>query len=181
MPLIIQQILFSLLTGITSAFFYSLVENYLLESKWRKTKDYFEKKIISEIESISFLISITLDMEKTLSSTGVESRVDVIEIEINKKNFTLEEFKSLENGLEIFTKKVEILRKEALLLPTFTSNNFHSVDELVKQCENFVFIASLLSDKDINPPTNIAEGLKLLLIKIIKSVKTEQKIKFTYK
>jgi deoxyhypusine synthase len=85
--------------------------------------------------------------------------------EIQNIVISQKQYERLNNALKHTRDKIEKARKEALLMPTFTSKDFHAVDKFVMEISMFLSSYSWLNEEIFKP--EISDKLKNKLIRIL--------------
>ena len=163
-----MDIIFALLTGITSAVIYSLIQALYLYFRWSRTRRFFLSEIKESITYLDYYVKTILDINP-IYDTEYESDhlMDHEEFisEIESLKINKQQYERLNNVLKYTRNKIEKARKEALTIPTFTSKDFHAIDKFIMEVSMFLSSYSLTSE-EIND-LDISNRLKRKLIDIL--------------
>lgn len=163
-----NEIILSLVTGLVSAVVYSLIQWIFLFLRWNRTKKYFQTQISHAILSIKCHIVEILSIE-TIFNTGEEvdhllTDEELIE-EVNLTKVTYGQFSKINLSLRQTKERVEQFRKESLAVPTFSSSDFHKVDDVLRELNHFTLFYSWLSEEVDDNDTQ--KRLKQMLIDVL--------------
>lgn len=169
-----MDIILALITGIISAFIYSLIQGAYSYFRWANTLRFFLSQIRDEMRLIDYNILVILDInpiysteyEKDHLMTDEEFFEEIASMDIRK-----EQYVRLYKMIKETKMRMETLRKEALALPIFTSKDFHTIDKYIFDLGNYLSSYCLLSEEIIEP--KIQEKIKSKLIGVIKKSKAD--------
>jgi hypothetical protein len=157
------DILFSLLTGIVSAFAYSVIQLVWQKHNWQKTKKYFESKIHGQRYLSNYEILNTLQIDPTDGNDGPRSDEEIIE-EILDMKINDKQFDRLYRAFRMAIENMERYRAQALAIPVFTPEDFHQVDKELGLLGDYAFAYGFCRPIDEHP--EMKDKLKERLIAI---------------
>lgn len=164
MKTFIAEALFSLLTGIISAFIYSLILIQWEKKKWQRTRKEFLSKIKGERYLANYEILNILDIDPITDEDGLLDKDDVADI-IRDLPITDEQYKYLDKRLRMTVDNVERLRAQALSISTFIPDDFHKIDSELKVLEDYIF--TFFMSQPLRENQEMEEKLKDRLISIV--------------
>ena len=164
----VTEISFALLTGIVSAVFYSAIQSVYKYIKWLKTKRYFISRIRNQITSINYNLMTILDIDAIYETEFepdhlIEDHEFVSKIE--SMEITGKQWDSIDKLIKLTKERIAEKTKEGLLVSTYTSTDFHSVDSLTNKMQDFTSTYSWL-DQDLDNP-DVVKNLKEKLLVIV--------------
>jgi hypothetical protein len=145
-----MEIILALLTGITSAVIYSLVQACYLYFRWAKTKRFFTQEIRALMLYTGYYVATILDIETIITTEYEEDHLLTHEEFITEIKFTQisnEQYKRLSKIIEETKSRIETLRKDALSVPIFMSSDFHAVDKFLRELGDFLSFYSWVKDE----------------------------------
>ncbi|MDP2683736.1 MAG: hypothetical protein Q8P20_01640 [bacterium] len=167
-----MNIILALVVGITSAFVYSMIQGLYLYFRWVRTRRFFLSEIKGSIMYLDYYVTTILNInpiyETEFETDHLMTHEEFIS-EIQNIVIDKEQFERLNNALKHTREKIEKARKEALLIPTFTSRDFHAVDKFVMEISMFLSSYSWLNEEISK--SEISDKLKNKLIKILNIAK----------
>ncbi len=136
--------------------------------QWNRTRRFFLSEIRGAITYLDYYVTSILDInpiyDDGFETDHLMTHEEFIS-EIENMNINSKRFERLDSALKYTRDKIEKARKEALTIPTFTSNDFHAVDKFLMKVSMFLSFYSWSSD-EIDKP-NISKELKQKLISVL--------------
>jgi|GEM_PF-4714432 len=175
-----MNLVFALVTGLASAIIYSVIQEVFLYFRWIKTRRFLLSEISSKILTLSTSILDILDINP-IYDNGLETDHLMSNEEFISKIETLDidcqQYEQINNAFTNISNKIKNARKEALVIPTFSSKDFHLVDRIIMKIGDFTSSYYWLHDEIENSENDAVENkeinndLKRKLIDIIKTAK----------
>lgn len=163
-----MDLIFALITGIASAFMYSLIQGLYLYFRWIRTRRFFLSEIGGTITYLDYYVMSILDINPIYDNEFEADHLMTHEeyiLEIEGMSISSKQYERLNNALKYTRDKIEKVRKEALTIPTFSSNDFHAVDKFIMKISMFLSSYSWLCQEVTKP--DISDKLKRKLIDIL--------------
>lgn len=160
-------IAFALLTGLTSAVIYSLIQGCYRYFQWSRTKYFFTWEIRTSMTYMDYYVATILDIETIYTEYGEEHLITHEEFiaEVESVQISKGQYKKLNHIIKNTKSKIETLRKEALSVPTFTSPDFHAVDKFLIELNNLLSYYSWVEDD--SDDSSVDRRLKGKLVSIL--------------
>lgn len=166
-----MDIIIALLTGVVSAFIYSAIQQVISYFQWEKTRNYYISEIRNAAVLINYYILDILNID-SIYDDGFESdhliTNEELMQEIDDVNIDGEQLKKLNKALKYTSQKIRMIRKDALLVPIFSSKDFHMADRIINEINRFTSSYSWLSEEI--EKKDVSDRFKSKLIDIIKVV-----------
>ena len=161
-----MDITLAIITGIASAFMYSFIQSTYSYFQWMRTRDFFLSNIRSKMIFVRYHIMLILDVSPVYDEeeSDLPRSDEEIRDEISSMNISSIQYEKINKNLKNLKNTIQDLRKDALAIPTFTSQDFHSVDSFIFELDRFLSAYSWQSDYISNLDTNNNLRKQLLIV-----------------
>lgn len=159
------ELTFALVTGIVSAFIYSLIHGLYLYIKWSRTRRYFLQKITSSILHLKYEIATILDIDPIDSEDHPMTYPEFIH-EIRNTEINPGQYEKINYAIKYVERKIEEERMEALAASAgFGPRDFHTTDKLLQNIG--VFLSSYYWLRNETSEPTVSNKLTNKLIDIL--------------
>ena len=131
------EIIFSVISGIISSIIIGVFLHFREERRWGKVKKHFMSHLRTHPSMTQYYIVSILNIEVIDDEDQLIENKDLIET-INLMPIRNEQYKELARIFRSIRDKVETLRAQALVIPTFSSEDFHSVDTDLRVIDSYL-------------------------------------------
>lgn len=169
----IDEIAFAIVTGLVSAGAYSAIESLYSYFRWQRTRRYFLFRIRGSMSFISSELMTILEIDPiylTQYDIGHVVSDEEFVAAIEKTDILDEQWDKINKLITATAEFIDRTRKEALLIPTYSANDFHKVDSLVSDLWSFTQAYSWLHDEMDDP--KVKGRLKKMLVVVVNASRT---------
>ncbi|MBI2054646.1 MAG: hypothetical protein HYT39_00910 [Candidatus Sungbacteria bacterium] len=134
-----KEFLLSVISGVISSIIIGFFLYYKDKNRWGKTRKLFLSKMLGQIHLARYEILKILDIEPADYDKEIANSAEEIHNEIMGLDIVPVQYESLARSFRLIEENIERFRAQALSIPTFTSSDFHSIDDGMKPLREYTF------------------------------------------
>lgn len=163
-----MEIIVSIVSGIISSIIIGQYILYRDERRWKKTKQFFVSKISGKPYLASYAILSVLKIDPIDYDDTMRTNEDITE-EIFAREITSKQYEQLAFSFKAIINDIEIMRAQALALPTFKPDDFHKVDKNLELLRTFTRNAHFFLPIEEEDPEKLElnDSLKKALVALL--------------